>query len=492
YNAKLYVNGVLEPDEDNIGSLFSSNDEIRIGAGWSGGNRLDGAVDDVRFYDRALSEEEIADVYAAVMGPVAHWKLDETSGTIAMDSAGGHDGTTANTEWVTGQVDGGLRFDSSFDSVIVSHSAELSLTDELTLMAWINKNQLSGYDPAITKATSGSDLNFFLGTWENNPVFGFSTSSDNWQGYYATSTSLSTNTWYHLAATFDNANNVINIYVNGTLVQSFTSTLTPRTNSGLVRLGRSAINEYWPGMLDDVRIYDRALDAAEIAAIGGGGGGGGGGGDGAPAFESFADAGRSSNGTSLSVAKPIGTAAGDLLVAAIVTDGNSASSLNLSGWTPVNIGANANGRVSLGIWWKQAGSSEPNQYQFTWSGNEQAYGWIMRFTGHDPSSPILYDAGALTGDSSSDPIAQRLTTTEDDMLVLRVGGFDDDDIVIGNPGLAGHTPITMGESGTGNRSASGGAGYMIQETAGDTDLAWFSLTNNEEFRTVTLGIRPEP
>ena len=68
YNAKLYVNGALEPDDDNIGSLFSSNDEIRIGAGWSGGNRLDGVVDDVRFYDRALSATEISGLYTAGTG----------------------------------------------------------------------------------------------------------------------------------------------------------------------------------------------------------------------------------------------------------------------------------------------------------------------------------------------------------------------------------------------------------------------------------------
>jgi len=50
----------------------------------------------------------------------------------------------------------------------------------------------------------------------------------------------------------------------------------------------------------------------------------------------------------------------------------------------------------------------------------------------------------------------------------------------------------MDESGGGAGTVSGGSGYFIQSPAGDTDLAWFALTNNEEMRTVTLGIRPAP
>ncbi len=204
---------------------------------------------------------------ATVPGPVAHWKLDETSGTTAVDSEGGHDGTTSNTEWVTGQLDGGIRLDSTVDAVVVPHSDELSLTNALTVTAWINKTSLSLYDTAVSKATTGSDLNYFLGTWENYPVFGFSTSIDNWLGFYATSAPLLLNTWYHLAASFDNDGNSVRVYVDGVLVDQFNTTREPVTNAGDIRLGRSAIGEYWPGMLDDVRIYDRVLPDGEIAEL---------------------------------------------------------------------------------------------------------------------------------------------------------------------------------------------------------------------------------
>jgi hypothetical protein len=158
----------------------------------------------------------------------------------------------------------------------------------------------------------------------------------------------------------------------------------------------------------------------------------------------------------------------------------------------VSVGTSANTNVSFAVWWKIATSSEPSQYTFTWSGSEEAYGWVSRFTGHDPTSPIIYDNGTLTNDSTSAPTCQRLVTTEDNVMILRLGGFDDDDVNIGSPGLDGHTAINMGESGGGAGTTSGGSGYFVLETAGDSDLAWFQLTNNEEMRTVTLGIRPAP
>ncbi len=203
----------------------------------------------------------------ADLSPLAHWKLDETGGTIAVDSVGGHDGTTSNTEWVPGVDGGALRFNSNSDSVLVPHADELSLTNELTIAAWINKAQLWGYDGGVVKATTGSDLNYLFGTWEQNPVFGFSTATDNWQGYYATGTTLSTNTWYHMATTFNNAADRVRIYIDGTLAQEFSTTLEPVTNSGNLMLGRTAIGEYWPGLLDDVRLYDRELSADEIAEL---------------------------------------------------------------------------------------------------------------------------------------------------------------------------------------------------------------------------------
>ncbi|MGI9234041.1 MAG: DNRLRE domain-containing protein, partial [Woeseiaceae bacterium] len=82
---------------------------------------------------------------AAYYGPVAHWRLDETNGTTALDSVGGHDGTLENmdpsTDWVPGQLKGALDFDGSNDLVSVPHQAIFTQVP-MTVSAWFKLNTL--------------------------------------------------------------------------------------------------------------------------------------------------------------------------------------------------------------------------------------------------------------------------------------------------------------------------------------------------------------
>jgi hypothetical protein len=224
-----------------------------------------------------------------------------------------------------------------------------------------------------------------------------------------------------------------------------------------------------------------------LAKSGGGGGGGGGGG---VVYEEFTEAKRSSGGTSMSINSPAGTTDGDLLIAALATDGMNETGMTISGggWTKINQGHTSEA-VTMAVWSKLA-SSEPATYTFGWETSQEAYGWIMRFTGHDPVSPI--NDTAASGGSSSAPTSPAVTTTVDNAMILRIGGFDDDDITVDSPGLSGHTAITMDESGTGNSTSSGGAGYVIQPTAGSSGTSTFSLTGSEQYRAVTIGIAPAP
>jgi hypothetical protein len=137
---------------------------------------------------------------------------------------------------------------------------------------------------------------------------------------------------------------------------------------------------------------------------------------------------------------------GDLLIAAVATDGDTSSSLAPpagQGWTKIDA-TDYSGQVTLGAWWKLAEASEPATHQFTWSGDEQAYGWMMRFTGHDPAEPI--DTWSAGGESGSAPTSPEVTTTVDNCMILRLGAFDDDNITENEPGLSGHSVITMDKS----------------------------------------------
>ncbi|MGB5716938.1 MAG: hypothetical protein WBN81_07570, partial [Gammaproteobacteria bacterium] len=140
--------------------------------------------------------------------------------------------------------------------------------------------------------------------------------------------------------------------------------------------------------------------------------------------------------------------------------------------------------------WKQAGASESGSYTFNWSNGEQAYGWIMRFTGHDPISPI--NATANSSGRLATPQSPSVTTTLNNTLILRLGGFDDKDITPGAPGLSGHTAINMNDSENGSGDVSGGSGYVAQATAGISGTSSFALTGSQEYVTITVAITPAP
>jgi hypothetical protein len=141
---------------------------------------------------------------------------------------------------------------------------------------------------------------------------------------------------------------------------------------------------------------------------------------------------------------------GDLLIAAIATDGDTSSSLappSGENWNEIDVD-DYGGVVTLGAWWKFADASESASHEFTWSGGQQAYGWMMHFKGHNANNPI--NDYSTYGQSSISPNSPTVTTTIDNCLILRLGAFDNDDIYVDIPGLPSHTPITMDKSITSN------------------------------------------
>ncbi|MEM6330611.1 MAG: hypothetical protein AAF790_10220 [Planctomycetota bacterium] len=206
-------------------------------------------------------------------------------------------------------------------------------------------------------------------------------------------------------------------------------------------------------------------------------------------FQEFTEQGVTTFKKQVEVATPPGAAADDLLIACVAVDGNFASSLSApAGWDKVHIGQRA-GSVTLGVWTRLATSSEPAGHTFQWNSDANAYGWIMRFDGHDPAAPL--GSTATAEGSSIAPLSPAVTTSVDNCMVVRIGGFDNDRINTDATGVAGYTTITMDAPNT-IFEASGGAAYANQAVAGDAGDLSFLLTGEEEFVTVTLAIQPEP
>jgi len=372
-----------------------------------------------------------ASASTGISGCVGWWKLDETTGLTANDSSGNdYHGALidmSGSEWTDGIIDGGLEFDGINDYV-ESAIESLNIDNEFTVCAWVWHNafiinQTERYvtvspEIAVIRKNSDGRLHFYIET--------DGTLRHLWNDV------LTERQWLHVAGTWDGTTQ--RLYFNGAEINSQTPGGVlgiPSLNVHLSSSGGS-IN----GLLDDVRIYNRALSAEEIAGLAD-----------TLRYNEFTETKAVIDTTSITIYTPSGTSQGDLLIAAVATDGNTSSSLAPpfgEGWTEIDI-SNYNGEVSLGVWWKLADAVEFS-HQFTWSGAERAYGWMMRFTGHNQTVPI--NASAATGGDSILPTSPAVTTTVNDCLVLRLGAFNEVDITVDDPGLADHAPITMDFSGS--------------------------------------------
>ncbi len=208
-------------------------------------------------------------------GLVAWWPFDEGSGTVAIDASGnGHTGfLTAGPHWLT---DPALSFDGVDDHVEagtfdVSGSA-------LTLAAWIYAENLANCSANDCRVLSKS-----TGTDEGDHYFMLSTISGGGGSrlrfrlktggvtttLIASSGDLPENQWLHVAAVYDGSN--MALFLDGVSVGSTGKTGDLSQNPSVpVWIGGNpteATGKPWRGRIDDVRIYDRALSAAELAAL---------------------------------------------------------------------------------------------------------------------------------------------------------------------------------------------------------------------------------
>ncbi|MDD5328002.1 MAG: LamG domain-containing protein [Phycisphaerae bacterium] len=372
------------------------------------------------------------------------WKLDEASGLTAADSSGsGHDGTLINMagdEWTGGVINRGLAFDGTNDGVDCGNNNGLNL-DAGSWGGWVRLDEPKKWaERIIFKENSGGTGICELFDWN-----GFKAEVVVGGLRYRASSPSSTNTkqWYHVFATYDEE--TLRLYVDGQEVASNASPSgTIDDNAGPLGLGTAVTDATFApfyGMIDDVRVYNRALSADEVAEL-------------ANTLR-YRDIREYKTGyylTSVYITTPPSNV-GDLLITAVATDGDTTLSLVPvnAGWTLISLD-DYDGAVTLGVWYKIVGSSEPSYHPFTWSGSRQAYGWMMRFTGHNPVKPI--NAHSVGGESSITPTSPAVTTTVNNCLILRLGAFDDDDVVTtpepGNPGLLDHTAITMDKSADSN------------------------------------------
>jgi hypothetical protein len=199
-------------------------------------------------------------VGSGVSHAVASYGFEEPLGNTVVDESGGHDGDVSGaTRSGAGRFGRAMSFDGVDDIVTVPDDPALRFTTEMTLEAWVKPTAATAWRSVIFKeADAGAAYALYANSEDDRPgVFlGGAT------GVSGPSV-LDANRWTHLAATFDNG--TLRFFVNGAAVGSLQVEGDLATGSGPLSFGANHVwGEQFRGLIDEVRVYNRALSTAEI------------------------------------------------------------------------------------------------------------------------------------------------------------------------------------------------------------------------------------
>jgi RHS repeat-associated protein len=278
---KLYINGSLV--KEGLTSTKIPHPPTNFGGGVYG--YYPGLLDEVRVWDLVRTEAEIRANMQTLTSPVTsnlrqYWKMDAGSGTsIADASQTGNTGTLTNSpKWfnAASMVEGSwLEFDGVDDHIKASQSLS-STINNFTVEAWVLPTATHQIDGESTAGVGGVSGQRYMADAQHGAVYG--------SGHAGVGISVGTNGvsvyehsdsympallvwngnlsgWTHVAVVYENKKP--KLYINGSLVkEGLTSTKIPHppTNFG------GGVYGYYPGLLDEVRVWDLVRTEAEIRA----------------------------------------------------------------------------------------------------------------------------------------------------------------------------------------------------------------------------------
>jgi len=214
-------------------------------------------------------------------GLVGYWNFDEGSGTIANDKSGnGNNGTLLNgPTWTSGKIGGGLALNNlnSYVSVPSTSSLEYSGGD-FTVSVWENETEADQANVVSKPWNGGGQYNYRIFCDGNGNVGVSLSGATSWSTSWIF---VEKNQWHNIVFSIVGASSTVNFYVDGVLRYTGTHSISswvPPSGDSSVPL---SLGTYYPygsswvgnasftfgGLIDDVRIYNRALSASEVQAL---------------------------------------------------------------------------------------------------------------------------------------------------------------------------------------------------------------------------------
>ncbi|MCK5037626.1 MAG: LamG domain-containing protein, partial [Thermoplasmata archaeon] len=261
----LYIDG----EQDNSGATVNPGRGVTpmsIGKYWT--YYLNGAVDEVRLFNQALSHSEISDYYNETANKVGEWHFDEGAGTIAVDTSQHDNNGTLNfmvaSDWVEGVSGKALNFDGANKFVECGNDASLDLPLEFTIQSWVNTADTGEFQTVVSKdyEDSATGISYaYLLNIDNRVIIylGDGATSES----HISNTPLAVDTWNHIAIVATDTELIF--YLNGQPDGVFAHSMTPQVIASNVLIGtKNAVAQHFNGAIDEVNIWNYSLSASDI------------------------------------------------------------------------------------------------------------------------------------------------------------------------------------------------------------------------------------
>jgi hypothetical protein len=296
----FYVDGVAKTRSGASGSGSPTSDNgpsFEISSDSSDQFYFDGRIDDIRLYNRVLTADEIKRLHkmgatlkqgvatsngSLSSGLVGWWTFDGkdtfSNNKTADRSGNNNTGTLTNGPVRSiGKIGQALEFDGTNDYVHLGNTASLGLTGSMSVSAWVYAHTYPGASDnmIISKNINGEpergwELNATLDNELETMAFKVSSDGNDEITVYG-ATELTTGRWYHMIGVYNASAQTMNLYLDGALDTDFVTGTVPSSQANSpanVHIGsRSDSQKFWDGLIDDVRVYNRALTADEIKRL---------------------------------------------------------------------------------------------------------------------------------------------------------------------------------------------------------------------------------
>ena len=188
------------------------------------------------------------------------------SGTTWSDLAGANDGTLTNGPTFDAENGGSIVFDGTNDYVDLGTSTSISTSSAFSLDCWVNLTSYGGNYPTIIQLKTNTSNGWNVSLSQSGSYAGIVFGSSSTWSRLRTDNPPSVGVWHHISINYDTSNYLV--YLNLSL-QSLTSaagfnSTTQNNYIGSTNQAARGATDTWNGYISSVKLYNRALTAAEV------------------------------------------------------------------------------------------------------------------------------------------------------------------------------------------------------------------------------------